>query len=381
LPLNGVEVDGDGICFHLQGTLSVILPISFFVDPCYSHCRVYRILKSYAATLTLPFTTMSLLSCNPSYLRMTKLSCIERLSELSRLNLQDICFRHIPRSAVNHRMKKLEYASLLATHYVSNCDNLTAASTSSITSRLPSCVERPTSRISAISAVLEFVYGDELALHLRSSDGARPATMHFPLYRQGMFLLWNHDKKTCIQALERDSRLDVDDLRNQMKSFPSSVKYSGPYLHSRRALCTAIVDSIYARCRYLDSLDEQTLLSRYLIFSPRIDDDAVSKLTLITIYSQIIKFEFGEGIYRCIADSALWSGTAAARWAKKKRREDKLVRANTILDTRLGLHAEWPQLVLRNVFLSVFTIIGGLLSGRSLRFVQFVDNSSSRCSP
>jgi hypothetical protein len=46
------EVDGDGvgICFHLQGTPSVILPISFLVDPCYSHCRVYRILKSYATT-------------------------------------------------------------------------------------------------------------------------------------------------------------------------------------------------------------------------------------------------------------------------------------------------------------------------------------------
>jgi hypothetical protein len=108
-----------------------------------------------------------------------------------------------------------------------------------------------------------------------------------------------------------------------MKSFPMSVKRPYQTFRSRRALCAAIVDSVYQRCRFLDSLDEQNLVSTFLAYSPHLGGDATSALTLRTIYLQIVCSDFGDQIYSYLI-SIPQSDTSASRGAKKKCREDKI---------------------------------------------------------
>jgi hypothetical protein len=113
-------------------------------------------------------------------------------------------------------------------------------------------------------------------------------------------------------------------------------------------LCAAIADWVYRRCQFLDSLDERNLVSTFLAYSPHLGDDAASTLTLRTTYFGIVCSDFGDQVYSCLT-SISPSDTATSRWAKKRRREDKIAHANATLETRLGLAEGWPQTVPQDI--------------------------------
>jgi hypothetical protein len=104
-------------------------------------------------------------------------------------------------------MKKHDYASLLATHYLGNRDYLSSASTSTI-SQLPTPIPSVGSRVSVIAAFLEAVYDSDLAFYLRSFNFTSPSGQG-KIPRDGIATLWNHSKEACAHALERHSALHL----------------------------------------------------------------------------------------------------------------------------------------------------------------------------